>query len=111
MFLIKRILFFLPGGLYSNARTLIRSRFYPFFYEDYYLSSSTAAALLASSTSLTNDLVVYETLARKNAEIEDLKIEYERNINDLENELNDTKIDCIDLRNEYVATLLTSFYR
>lgn len=88
------------GGLYSNARTLIRSRFYPYFYEDYYLSSARAAALLASSTSLTNDLVVYETLARKNAEIENLTFEYERNLNDLENELNETKVDNSELRNE-----------
>ena len=101
---IKKILklIFLTGGLYSNARTLIRSRFYPYFYEDYYLSSSRAALLLASSTSLANDLIVYETLARKNAEIESLTFEYEKSLNNLEYELNETKFDNSDLRSEYV---------
>jgi hypothetical protein len=66
------------------------------------LSSSRAALLLASSTSLANDLVVYETLARKNAEIETLTFEYEKSLNNLEYELNETKVDNHDLRSEYV---------
>jgi hypothetical protein len=81
---------------------LIRSRFYPYFYEDYYLNSASAAALLAASTSLKHDLTVYETLARKNAEIEDLTFQYEKNLDQLECELNDTKVDNLDLRTEYL---------
>ncbi len=56
--------------------------------------------MLASSTSIANDLVVYETLARKNAEIESLTFEYEKSLNNLEFELNETKYDNADLRSE-----------
>lgn len=92
------------GGIYSNARSLIRSRFYPYFYEDYYLSSARASALLAASTNLQNDLIVYETLARKNAEIEHLTFQYEKNLDNLEHELHLTKDDNVELKTELDIT-------
>jgi hypothetical protein len=92
------------AGACGNARSLIRSRLWPYFNDPYYCSSAAAAAALAASATLNADLAIYSTLSRKNAEIQDLTCKYESDIHDLENELNCTKLDNQDLNQQLCET-------
>ncbi len=97
-------------GGYSARNALLRNKYYPYFYDDTYLSGSRAALLASSrlgspylygsSRALTYDLVHYQALARKNAEIEELNLRYESSLSDLEEQLKDSKSEVSSLKKE-----------
>lgn len=62
-----------------------------------YSSSITAATSAAAAAA---DCAVYSALSRKNAEIADLQYKYERELDDLESELCNTRLDKCELSNE-----------
>jgi hypothetical protein len=65
-------------------------------------TAAASAAALAASAALNSELVVYDTLKRKNAEIADITFNYEKDLNKLETELCNTKLDNNGLKAELV---------
>jgi hypothetical protein len=81
---------------------------YPYYYGCYpYSGSAAAAAAAAAATAaaVSSDMAVCRTIARKNAEICDLRYNYERELDELENQLNGSRIENNQLRNEFVLFL------
>ena len=81
-----------PCTLYKDS-VCYASSCYP--YASYYpcsTAASTAAAAITAAA-INSDLAVRRTLTRKNAEILDLSLKYKKELADLENQLNHTKME------------------
>ncbi|CAF0929927.1 unnamed protein product, partial [Brachionus calyciflorus] len=78
------------------------SYYYPYYYYPYTAAASAAAA--AASAALTTEAALNTTIARKNAEISDLSYKYERELDDLESDLNCAKINNRQLKTELSDT-------
>ena len=60
-------------------------------------------AAAAEAAAAAADCAVYSALTKKEAEMADLSYKYEREIDDLESELCNTRLDKSELKTEYVA--------
>ena len=73
-------------------------------YYSCYPSYSASVAAAAEAAAAAADCAVYSALTKKEAEIADLSYTYEREIDDLESELCNTRLDKSELKTEYVAS-------
>lgn len=73
-------------------------------YYSCYPSYSASVAAAAEAAAAAADCAVYSALTKKEAEIADLSYKYEREIDDLESELCNTRLDKSELKTEYVAS-------